>query len=403
MLTLYEKAIIKETIPLLKKNGVELATHFYDRMLRDHPELKNVFNMGNQGSGKQQIALAMAILSYAEHIDEPEILHPSVNKIGHKHRSLNISPEQYKILGKYLILSIRELMGQQATQEILSAWEKAYDQLASMFIEHEKKLYEEVSEVEGGWKGWRSFVVKRRIDESEDIASFYLYPEDGGIVADFIPGQYVSIQVYVDELELFQSRQYSLSNAPNGRFYRVSVKKESGTFIIPDGMISSYLYHKAEEGTKIELTAPAGDFILLTRKKRPLVFMSGGIGQTPFISMLERLAAAGSKRKIVWVHACRKPEVHAFKDKVNRLLGQLGQEEQIVFYEEKGFQETGNYYQGRIDYNSLKEQLIIPTADYYICGPRPFIEKQYLTLKSLGIKAENIYYEEFGPHVLSLK
>src|SRR5690606_13486255 len=115
-----------------REGGVALTTHFYNRMFTHHPELKNLFNMGNQQSGKQQTALAMAVLAYAENISNPSVLMPGVDLIGHKHTSLNIQPEQYGIVGTHLLCSIKEVLQDLACNEVIDAWAAAYQQLAQL-------------------------------------------------------------------------------------------------------------------------------------------------------------------------------------------------------------------------------------------------------------------------------
>lgn len=122
-----QKALIKATVPILKEHGVMLTTHFYKRMFEHNPELRNVFNMGNQQNGKQQTALAMAVLAYAKHIENPSVLFPVINSIGHKHVSLSIRAEHYSIVGKHLIASISEVLGEGATPAISEAWTIAYN------------------------------------------------------------------------------------------------------------------------------------------------------------------------------------------------------------------------------------------------------------------------------------
>src|SRR5690606_3455367 len=114
MITAKQKLLIKDTVPVLKENGVALTSHFYKRMFSHNPELKNTFNMGNQQNGKQQMSLAMAVLAYAENIDDPSVLVHAVTKIGHKHKSLDIRPEHYAIVGKHLLASIKEVLGEGA-------------------------------------------------------------------------------------------------------------------------------------------------------------------------------------------------------------------------------------------------------------------------------------------------
>jgi nitric oxide dioxygenase len=92
------KDIVKATVPILKEHGVLLTTHFYTLMFEHNPKLKHVFNMGNQKNHKQQTALAMTILAYAEHIDDPSVLLPVIDNIGHKHTSLDIRPNIIQLL-----------------------------------------------------------------------------------------------------------------------------------------------------------------------------------------------------------------------------------------------------------------------------------------------------------------
>lgn len=399
MLTTEQKNLVKATVPILREHGVTLTSHFYKRMFTHNPELKNIFNMGNQHEGKQQTALAMAVLAYAENIENPSVLLPAVNKIGHKHTSLDIRAEHYPIVGKHLIASISEVLGEGATPEILDAWTKAYEQLANLFIGHEAKLYNEQTNKPGGWSGWRPFIVKKKVKESEEITSFYLYPSDGGPAADFKPGQYISVNLFIPQLNLLQPRQYSLSNTPNGEYYRISVKREPENNT-PAGMVSNQLHSAIAEGDMVEIAAPAGDFYLDMNKNNTVVFISGGIGQTPLLSMLETLIKTGSKREIVWVHGCRNCSVHAFGDLVDKYSLENNKLRKFFFYEHK----EGNQdcYEGIVDVKNLCGNILLPGADYYICGPSAFIKKQYNDLRELGVRSDSIFYEEFGPHVLTL-
>src|SRR5690606_21055591 len=153
----------------------------------------------------------------------------------------------------------------------------------------------------------------KKVKESTEITSFYLYPADGGAIADFLPGQYISVKLFLPELNLYQPRQYSISTAPNGTYYRISVKRESANAVNPNALVSNRLHNFVEENDVIDISAPAGSFTL-KENEQPVVFVSGGIGQTPLISMLESLIETGSTRSITWVHGCRDTTVHAFKE-----------------------------------------------------------------------------------------
>src|ERR1051325_10745254 len=125
-MTKEQKELVQATIPVLKEHGVALTTHFYNRMLTHNTELKNVFNSANQRNNAQPTALAMAVLAYAENIDDPSVLKKAVNRIANKHVSLDVRPEHYAIVGKHLVASIGEVLGDAATPALVDAWTTAY-------------------------------------------------------------------------------------------------------------------------------------------------------------------------------------------------------------------------------------------------------------------------------------
>jgi nitric oxide dioxygenase len=401
MITEKQKELVKATVPFLRDNGLILTEYFYNRMFEHHPELKNVFNMGNQKNGKQQTALAMAVLAYAEHIDSPGVLMPVLDGIGHKHVSLGIRAEHYAIVGEHLLAAIAEVVGEGASEELIGAWEAAYFQLADLMSGHEASLYRNKISQKNGWTGWRPFRVSRKEIESSEITSFYLTPSDGGNVADFQPGQFISVRLFLPELNLLQPRQYSLSCAPNGKYYRISVKRETSALVDMNGMISNHIHNTLFEGDLIDVSSPSGTFVL-TDSTNPIVFVSGGIGQTPLVSMIERLIEKGDKREIVWIHGCRGVDVHAFKSQHDTWKDTGLNISKHIFYNKlDDFDLDKGYQEGWVDLSKVPGS-VIADADYYLCGPKVFIEKHYNDLLTFGVKKSSIFYEEFGPQSLQL-
>lgn len=134
--------IIKSTVPALKEHGLEITTTFYKNMFKNNPEVKPLFNMDKQESLEQPKALAMSILASAQNIDNLPAIMPVVNKIANIHCNVNVKPEHYPIVGKNLLIAIKEVLGDAATDEIIEAWGKTYEVLAEVFINKEKELYE---------------------------------------------------------------------------------------------------------------------------------------------------------------------------------------------------------------------------------------------------------------------
>jgi len=402
-MTSEQKQLISATVPILKENGVLLTKHFYTRMFTHNPELKNMFNMGNQQSGKQQTALAMAVLAYAENIANPGVLMPVVDRIGHKHVSLDIRPEHYQIVGKHLIESIKEVLGEAASPEIVDAWTAAYLQLASIMSGHEAGIYNKKAAEQYGWTGWRPFVVREKIDESAEIRSFHLYPADGGKVMRHIAGQYISVRTFIPQLNIYQARQYSISSVPNTDYYRISVKREKGPDLDTNGLISNHLHDAIQVGNVLDITAPAGDFRLDSGINAPVVLISGGVGLTPLFSMLQNLVEEGFSYPVTWVHGCRNREVHAFKDRLDEIVQTNALVEQCVFYDAPTeLDKQSGIREGFLNLDQVDLLPDHPGTRYYVCGPSAFIQKQFHDLVARDVPKSAIFFEEFGPALIQM-
>jgi nitric oxide dioxygenase len=399
MLTQKTRDTVKATAPVLALHGVDIIQHFYRSMLGAHPELKNVFNMRHQERGQQQEALARAVYAYAANIDDPSSLNAVLDGIANKHASLGVRPEQYPIVGEHLLGSIKAVLGDAATDDIISAWAQAYGNLADILMGRESELREKTESEPGGWVGWREFVVVSKQPESEVITSFVLEPADGQPVLNFEPGQYTSLAIHVPQLGLQQIRQYSLSDAPNGRSYRISVKREGGADPTQQGYVSSLLHDNVQVGDRIRLAAPYGNFHVDVNATTPVVLISGGVGLTPMISMLNRVLQAPG-RDIVFVHGARNSAVHAMKDHLRQAVAQHPNFKTFIFYNEPLPQDQPGRdfdYPGLVDIDVIADAVMLPDADYYICGPIPFMRLQHDALIARGIKEPRVHYEVFGP------
>lgn len=398
MLDAATRQLVKATAPVLKEHGVTLTRHFYARMFQHNPELKQIFNQGHQQAGSQQQALAMAVAAYAEHIDDPSVLAPVLALVANKHASLGIRAEHYPIVGGHLLASIREVLGDAASDELIAAWAAAYGQLADILITEEGKLYQQAANQPGGWSGWRGFKVGRKVVESEEITSFYLQPADGGPLPQYRPGQYLSLRLLVPQLGMMQPRQYSLSAAPGGSALRISVKREAGNNT-PAGMVSNQLHDAVKVGDILDVAPPLGDFFLHEERSGPVVLISAGVGITPMLSMLEQLLQQNSPRSIRFLHACRHGGVHAFRQQLSNWSREYPQLQAHTWYEFPRTEDvSGRDYQqvGRMALNTVAADAVLPDADYYLCGPLPFMQQQKAALLALGVDAARIHAEAFG-------
>ncbi len=391
--------IVKATAPAVAPQAEAITRRFYQRMFAENPETQQYFNQAHQHSGGQQRALAGAICAYAANIDNLAALGPAVELIAQKHCSLGIHAEQYPIVGKHLLAAIKDILGDAASPEVLSAWGEAYGFLAEIFIGRERGIYQEQRAQPGGWNGYRRFVVARKVPECETIASFYLRPEDAGPLPEFKAGQYITVRI---NDAAAAPRNYSLSDRPGQSYFRISVKREGPLAAAsPAGVVSNFLHDQVNEGDVLELGPPCGEFTFAAdaARDRPLALLAGGIGVTPLMSMLQSAVHHRIAAPIHFVQFARNSRVHAFDEATRRLAEEHGNIQRHVRYDAPlpGDVESSRCDSvGLVDDGFLRE--IAPAeADYYFCGPKPFMASVHHGLKAWGVPDDRIHFEFFGP------
>lgn len=383
MLTKQQIELVKATVPVLREHGVALISHFYKRMLSHNPELMQVFNMGHQRAGFQQQALAGAVLAYAENIENLPALLGAVAHIANKHVSVGIRAEHYPIVGKHLIASIKEVLGDAATPELIDAWTAAYMQLADVLIGAEKAIYDKNAVAEGGWTGWRFFKVAEKSKQTDNVTSFKLVPVDNGKMPEVKAGQYISVRVFVKGQDLIQPRQYTVVKA-DATSLTIAVKKVEAVEKSPAGMVSNTLHNDINEGDVVEVSFPVGEFNL-PEGNGELCLLSAGIGITPLFAMLKEAVQKDPTRKISFVHVCKNKEAIPFREEL-ALVVKEGNVSFEVF-------ETSEH--GRPSEDFFKS-LVSQGADYCICGPVPFMKLAASELVKNGVAENKIHAEKFG-------
>ena len=253
--------------------------------------------------------------------------------------------------------------------------------------------------VEAKRQAWREFRLARIEDESSIIRSFYLQPVDGDVLLPFEAGQFLTIRVTPPGAGKPAIRTYTVSSAPADPHYRISVKREE------EGLVSRHLHDRLEVGDIIEAKAPAGDFFIDADEKRPAVLLAGGVGVTPMISMARHIVVEGLRtrhlRPLTIFHAAQTTEQRAFYQAFREL--EQGTNGAIRYYsmidqpatnEKPGVDFNGSGY---ITADVLKQTLPLDDYDFFLCGPPPFMQALYDTLRSLGVRDVRILAEAFGP------
>ena len=387
MLSEKSRPVIEATLPIIGERISHITPKFYDRLFAAHPELLDgIFSRANQKNGVQQQALAGSIAAFATHlVNNPGTLPESVlSRIAHKHTSLGIVEEQYPIVYEHLFAAIVDDLGDAVTAEVAEAWTEVYWLMADALIKIEKGLYAKQAN-DKIWTDWK--LVSKEAAGTGSI-TFRFVPADDTPVTVAKAGQFVSVRVpLLDGLR--QCRQYTLSDSVTSTTERVFTTKFDG-----GGEVSPFMHQHLNVGDVVELSNPYGDLVIDTTGA-PIVLATAGIGCTPSASALATLAAAGSDRQVLVLHAEATEDAWALKEQMRESVEALPNAELKLWLEDISAKADGT--EATEGYMSLANLDLPADARLYLCGPLPFMRAVRSQAIDAGIPATNIHYEVFGP------
>lgn len=251
---------------------------------------------------------------------------------------------------------------------------------------------------------YRDYRITQIEPESAPVTSFYLEPDDGGAVPCHRAGQFLPLELDLPGVGEPVRRTYTISNAPNGEYLRLSIKREGPAAPgLPPGLASNAFHDQVRVGAILRALAPRGKFVLDECSVRPVVLLSAGVGITPMISMLEQLVAnsgkCGSERSVWFIHGARNGTEQAFAAHVRDLAAQC-QSVRVHFRYSRpaAGEEQGRDFDslGHVDVELLRSLLPFDDYDFYLCGPTPFMQSIHAGLESMHVPDARIHYEFFG-------
>jgi ferredoxin-NADP reductase len=302
----------------------------------------------------------------------------------------------------YASVLLLEALWRLAAQRRLEARERQRLELA---IKLAAIQIRELSQETAPWNGIRKFRVAKKLAECEGVVSLYLEPHDGKTPLPlYKPGQYLTFQLNIAGQLKPVVRCYSLSDSPSARnYYRVTIKKvcgSSGSPQIKPGLASCHFCDRVQVGDILDVKAPNGHFYLNLQDEGPVVLISGGVGITPMLSMLNALIESGSKREVWFVHGARNCADHIQKQHLEKIAAKDPNVRLHVCYSRPGSQDVqGRDYQhtGHVGIDLLKQILPSSNYDYFICGPPAMMKGITDGLGAWGVPKASIHYEAFGP------
>ena len=201
----------------------------------------------------------------------------------------------------------------------------------------------------------------------------------------FFPGQYVDIAVPGTE----ETRSFSMANT-NSRDGRL----EFVIKVYPDGLFSHFLDTTLQVGDRLQLSGPYGVFTL-REGDDDLVFIGGGAGMAPILSLLRSMAERGLTRKATYYYGARSRRDLCFEDELLALEDTLPGFRYIPALSEAAPDEDWDGETGLITDVVKRHADGLARVHAYVCGPPPMVEAALPLLATLGVPEQRIYYDKF--------
>lgn len=244
-----------------------------------------------------------------------------------------------------------------------------------------------------GWLDKELLEVTERVEECDNVVTLRLRRTNGQVVPRFRAGQFLSVQIGNNERA---TRSYSIcSSALIQHNLQISVKR------IANGLGSTWM-HGLREGDKIWAYPPSGHFVDDQLENETRIYVAGGIGITPIISMVQSNIDAGRRCEMFVFYGMRTERDLAFHATLENLARRHPRVHYFPLLSED--RSAWNYDRGFITFDYIqKKAQPAPSARYFICGPTVMTEPLMDRLLEAGVPEEQIFNERFvSPQSLEL-
>jgi propane monooxygenase reductase subunit len=165
--------------------------------------------------------------------------------------------------------------------------------------------------------------------------------------------------------------------------------------IYPDGLFSHFLDTEVKAGGRLEVTGPYGVFTLREGHDTDLLFIGGGAGMAPILSLLRSMAERGITRRATYYYGARRRRDLCFEKELRALEDSLPGFRYIPALSEPTEEDDWDGEVGLITDVVARQESGLKGADGYVCGPPPMVDAAIATLTRLGVPEGRIYYDKF--------
>lgn len=222
-------------------------------------------------------------------------------------------------------------------------------------------------------------ILEQITDEAPGIKTFYFRPNR---TLHYVAGQFTELTLEHDADDRGQKRWFTLSSSPTDDLLSITTKFASKGSSFKQELL------RLQTGQELELAEPMGDFVLPKHMDLPLVFIAGGIGITPFHSMVKYLIDTNQERPITLLYAAVHEEELVFTD----LFKKYCKATHFIVSEPS---KTWSGESGRLTMSHIQDVADIYNSMIYFSGPEPMVESFYKQLTELGVKQHRLVTDYF--------
>ncbi|MFJ8579712.1 globin domain-containing protein [Micromonospora sp. NPDC093277] len=368
-----DAARLKQSWSLVAAHGDQVPLYFYSMLFLAHPETRQMFPTNMAG---QRDRLVTALGHVVSNVDQVDGLVGFLQDLGADHRKFAVRDEHYPAVGEALVATLRHFLGEAWTDELAQDWTAAYGLVSQVMIDAAHAAESEkppwwVAEILGHER--RAF----------DLAVLTLRPQ---YLLPFSPGQSIG----VSHPAVRAWRYYSPANAP-----RADGTLELHVRAAPGGVVSSRLVYGSAVGDQVHLAAPVGDRLTLwPAGSADLLLLASGTGWAPIKSLVEQVAAEGSRRRVDLYLGARSRSEFYDTDAIDKLAASYPWLT-VTYVVGADFQRPG-------EFTHVVDQALADgdwrSRHVYICGSDDMVSHSVGTLTGAGYHHGQLHHEGFGKH-----
>ncbi|CAN7332202.1 glycine-betaine demethylase subunit GbcB [Pseudomonas sp. LjRoot71] len=240
------------------------------------------------------------------------------------------------------------------------------------------------------WSNGRHLVrCVKAIQETWDVRTF-CFMADQPMVFFFKPGQFVTLELEIDGQPIMRS--YTISSSPSVPYsFSLTIKR------VPGGKVSNWLHDNLKEGDVLPVHGPVGLFNAIDFPADKVLFLSGGVGITPVMSMSRWFFDTNGNVDMVFVHSARTPKDIIYHRELRHMASRIDNFKLHLICEKYEIGETWAGYRGYLNQKML--ELIAPDfmeREIFCCGPTPYMSAVKRLLEANGFDMQRYHEESFG-------